>query len=777
MLCCASGSAPQRRAPAAGTPARPTEVIIDGDGIPHIYGERVADVVFGLGFMHARDRAPQLAVLRLAGGARLAEAFGADYLTTDRQLRLGLIGLEDEIAALDPDDRDLLHAYVEGLNQGHRQARGGGWHQAWALDEAPFTARDVMGIARVQAWLAADNLRSELARLHIAARLADDDPRRALWLAEVPSGGVATLAPAYLRPLSPAPRPPLPPASDDEPAPADNIRVGWALSSGPAFPGWAPGPPPPAVPLLGWPDGLPGQGQSSAWVIHGQHRAGGASLLVNDPHGPHGDLSQLYLAHLETPAFSAIGATLPGLPILRIAATPHLAYGVTAARVDTQDLIPVEPGEKLLALPQTFRVRGGASRRETYHRARAGPLVPADWLPPLPVERRYALRWSGFDAQRHRQPFSPYFRLAAARSLAEADAALLDLAAPTQSMLLAMRDGAIAYRLVGLVPRRAGPSAEEGVASGDARETAFLDESEKPRADNPPSGYLVAANQRIVPEGDPLADWLGGDADLPYRAQRIHERLRELLYKAQTDARALSDVQQDVVSVQARTLAPILGERCPERAPPHDDALVAAFCRALRDFDGAYREESPGALPFTLLHEALMRLIVGAHLGPELWPMLRLEPFVEGAIDAAIAAEAQGAPSPLLDLPRTRAREGLRGMVAIALGHALEELPARDGTSPEHWRWGRARGFPGGGFRHAPRAESDAPTPRGAILRFVAEGGPHMRVAATLDRGQTGDPAPMPDRRSAWATGDLPTLLLERAEVDARARERLRLTR
>ena len=67
----------------AGTPpaiaglGAPVQVSIDGHGVPHIVAADLDDAAAATGWLHARDRAFQLALLRHASQGRLTELFGA----------------------------------------------------------------------------------------------------------------------------------------------------------------------------------------------------------------------------------------------------------------------------------------------------------------------------------------------------------------------------------------------------------------------------------------------------------------------------------------------------------------------------------------------------------------------------------------------------------------------------------------------------------------------------------------------------------------------------
>ena len=101
------------------TPLTPqTEIDIEFSeyGIPHIFSETIQGSLYGLGYMHARDRLWQTEVKRLAAYGRLAEYFGEEILFVDKFFRtLGLLDVckrnLEYIERNDPETLLNLKAY------------------------------------------------------------------------------------------------------------------------------------------------------------------------------------------------------------------------------------------------------------------------------------------------------------------------------------------------------------------------------------------------------------------------------------------------------------------------------------------------------------------------------------------------------------------------------------------------------------------------------------------------------------------------------------------
>ncbi|MGM0585226.1 MAG: penicillin acylase family protein, partial [Pseudomonadota bacterium] len=155
-----SGSLPDydRRFEVEGVSA-PVRVLSDIHAVPHISGEGEADVFFGLGFAHARDRLWQMETWRRAAQGRLSELFGRATLPTDRFMRaLDLDGLAREaLDAQSPEARAALEAYARGVNAfigavgEEGLGRGAPEFYLFADRLAPWSPADSLAISKLMA--------------------------------------------------------------------------------------------------------------------------------------------------------------------------------------------------------------------------------------------------------------------------------------------------------------------------------------------------------------------------------------------------------------------------------------------------------------------------------------------------------------------------------------------------------------------------------------------------------------------------------------------------
>ncbi|MBL8918033.1 MAG: penicillin acylase family protein [Myxococcaceae bacterium] len=794
-------------------PTARVEVLLDARGIPHVFAEREADVAFGLGFMHGRDRTFQVLVMKHAARGRLTELFGADALPLDRRLRTLTWRLGDAFAALEARDRATLEAYAKGVTAGAAHAGTTAELALLGASFGTFTAEDSFAVMRLQSWSLAADFRDELARAQLLAKLAADDPRRALldaphWTGGVPivAGGAPTqterptsLLDSVSALVQPGPAataagntPTLPAQPVSSPVTGASLPSALELAGGPVALATLPSSAAELADRLG----LEQLGASNSWAVHGSRTAAGVPVLCNDPHLNHELPSVFYLAHLEHPDFTGVGATFAGIPAVLIGHTRSLAWGMTVSYADTQDLVRLDPAPdggfavggvpvEVTRVEQRFRLgrkEDAEAKVETWLETPFGPVLSDAWVS---SPERYALLWPGFEVGGlNAGPVSGFWDFLRAKDADEATAAISRVQVSGQNVALAFTDGTIAYRLAAYAPLRP-PGVSGRLPRTDApgpMAERFLLQTEKPALTNPDAGYLVAANQRVLGDDDWRVRAVGTSGVPAHRARRIHQRLSALLGAKKPSADELLEVQQDITSLEAKDVIAVLAAACPAATPRHDAALVADFCAALRGFDGVFSTDSLGALPFVAVVTALRGQVVRG-LG----------------VDDAVAVKALARSFPVSNAVHLALRSGgrsplfgsdLRAMMVAAVDDALDDVLARAGTRPSTWRWGAVHTLQfkgvlaraplvGGFFTKEPveqsghantvRAEAGLPVDHGAAMRMVVELSSPPRARFTIDTGQSGAPKEPHafDQFPAWAAGAPRPMPMTRAEVEA----------
>lgn len=618
----------------------PIDISLDEWGIPRIRAENERDAAVALGYLHARDRMFQMEAMRRGASGRLAELAGPSALRLDRFTRtLGLLPrAEADLAALDPTTRDLLEAYAEGVN-------------ALIARRGRLAAPEFQVIGEPEPWRPVDSLLwGKVMGLWLSGN----------WRREIERARLAeTLPAAKLEDLWPLDRSPGRPDLAGLPNPAHLARVLGA------------------VPVFGQDAPLPASA-SNAWAVTGQHSASGAPLLASDPHLGFNAPIIWYLARIELPEGRfQVGATAPGVPGIVIGRNQSIAWGFTTTHSDTQDVfIERLAGPDAYLTPEgprpfTLREERIAVRGQDepdilrVRESRHGPVV-SDLGEPAAAEG-HALAVAMANLAPNDTAATALLALNRATSVAEARAAAALFSSPPQTLLVADTAGRIAQYLVGRTPIRAGGDgslpARGWDGSGDWQ--GFVPFDAMPHIEDPESGLIANANSRPAPADHPV--FLGRDWHGDWRLRRIRELLAA---RPRHDAAGFATMQNDVTSLLARDLLPVL------RAVPPPPGLPARAHALLEGWNGEMLAEAPQPL----IHHAWMRRF------------------------RALALEAGGAPEGTtvgpeflarLLLDETRGRdwcgpEGCTPLLARALGLAVADIAAMQGSDPAEWRWGTA---------------------------------------------------------------------------------------
>ncbi|HXW52949.1 MAG TPA: penicillin acylase family protein, partial [Myxococcota bacterium] len=103
---------------AHGKPDGNIEVAVDNYGLPFIKAKNIPELMYGLGFMHAKDRLFQIDFLRHIALGRISELFGERALNHDRKLRILTYRLDEQLLRLSKEENELLDSYIRGVNDG-----------------------------------------------------------------------------------------------------------------------------------------------------------------------------------------------------------------------------------------------------------------------------------------------------------------------------------------------------------------------------------------------------------------------------------------------------------------------------------------------------------------------------------------------------------------------------------------------------------------------------------------------------------------------------------
>jgi penicillin amidase len=416
-----------------------------------------------------------------------------------------------------PAERQVLDAYVDGVNQGLGALRAQPF-EYYVLRQAP------------RPWLAEDSF---LVVLSMFVTLQESDGAYESTLATMrdvlPDSAFAFLAPAGTEWDSPVDGGPLPLAPIPDASTFDLRRT----RAGRPTVLHAPRPIARAEP-----DAIAGDTAigSNNWAVAAAHTRSGAALIANDMHLGIRVPNTWYRARLEWTDIDGapralVGVTLPGMPALVVGSNTQVAWGFTNTYADWSDIVvlntdPSHPNayrtpegwRSFEVFDEVIDAAGGAPEHLSVRWTIWGPVLPADYR-----GRARAYRWTAHDAETLARTVTPLERAATIEAAMDEASTL---GTPGQNMVVADRSGRIGWTVYGAMPRRVGLDGRLPVswADGRARWDGWLSPAETPRLVDPPSGRIWTANARVV--GGAMLQALGdGNWEVGSRARIIRDRL------------------------------------------------------------------------------------------------------------------------------------------------------------------------------------------------------------------------------------------------------------
>ncbi|HEX4897285.1 MAG TPA: penicillin acylase family protein [Candidatus Limnocylindrales bacterium] len=684
-------------------------VIRDDAGILQVRADDPHDLFLAQGYVHAQERMWQMEVWRHISAGRLAELFGEGSLDTDRFIRtLGWrAAAQRDLDAMPPDVRDALQAYADGVNAwlaDHEGAFGPPFIVAGLLagngglggyTPEPWTPLDSAAWQKVQAWNLGGNMDTEIFRLLADARLGSAERTDELFPAYDPeapvitptglagSGGAGATGSATALATDRLTTAATPAALSPDVAAAwhDIADLGAEVL---------------AVAGLDNAAGLAGGHGigSNNWVVAGSKSASGGALLANDPHLGFNMPSVWIMNGLhcrtvsEACPFDVTGVSFPGVPAVVLGHDARVAWGATNVGPDVQDLFretldPDDPSHYLFegeSIPfdvrtETIRVAGGDDVTVEVRSSHHGPILN-DVDTRLEGEAPVALAWTSI--READGAFTSIFRLNTVADFEGFREALAGYGSPSQNFVYADVEGNIGYQFPGLVPIRDGAPTGDRIrdgASGTDEWTGYIPFEDLPWQDNPPSGFIVTANNAAVDADYPY--FVGDDWDPGYRAQRINDLLAAAPEGGLTPA-DLRAIQVDTYLLRAdRTIPPILAEARPATT---DGRLLLD---RIRGWDRTCDVDSTGCAAYVAAEFVLTRAIFEDELGPIARDYVGSTSSWQGLL--ATLGDPAG---PWWDDVTTTAVERARDVISAALDATAANLRETVG-GPGRWTWGR----------------------------------------------------------------------------------------
>ena len=644
----------------------------DENGIPYIFANSLADVIRGQGFVAAQDRLFQIALYQKVIQGRLASVIGEAGYKSDVEMKvLDLVGNAKRHAQyLDKESRDYLQWYADGFNAYLDNRRDEFPIELQLLDLTPdrFTVESLLSVQHFVGFTHGQNFKDEILGLNLVAELGAEKAAKLHPLNINPDreNPVHAIVDSLLGMVH------LPCSLQK-----GNATVNHLSSAVHRKPSHSPT----SLPYLG----------SNNWTTNAEHSQNGAPIVCNDPHLDARILpGTWHPVGLFWPEGKAIGGAIPGIPGILTGRIQDLAFGVTNAYGDSQDLYieEIDPNNPANYLDNgesiPFEVRetsvtvkyeeSAMNEKIEVRYTKRGPIISDFDTFGLQSQQPISLRWSLAEVESSSIGIN---HLLTAKNVYEMDslvAANIDVM--YFNLVFADTEGNIAHRATGKIPIRAknrGNIAQTAAAENDW--TGFIPKNEMPGQINPAKGWVGTANHDVVPDAYPY--YYSSHFSPNYRYMRMSELMES---KPKISPEDHWSFILDVTNLHAKRFSPLFAKALLKEENTKELGLL------LQDWDCKDEIESVGATVFHVVHEELARLVFADNLSPELLDKyLNMRYYWLQRSDEIIEKEEQE----WVDIEATEEVEELEDLLISAGRSTQGRLTELFGENREDWTWGK----------------------------------------------------------------------------------------
>lgn len=684
--------------------SNPVEIVRAEHNIPHIFGNTDSDVFFALGYVHAQDRLWQMINLRRVAQGRLSEIYGKETLEIDELMRrFDLYDLaSNSLPFQDRQTVEALEAYSRGVNTQLNSVKSI-WHGRGAPEFLlfrstiqPWTPVDSLAILSLQTVRLASHLENEILGQRVLSKLGAEKLKTILPETYspnvIPFGMTAPLKDTFRE------------AELSLKVNSNGLTVGDFLGSG---------------------------GGSNAWIIAPQKTVDGKAIMATDPHLGLSVPSIWYLARLELSNGGVIGATIPGIPAVIAGRSSDLAWGITYANIDDQDLYfeRLDPtNDNRYLTPTGFKnFRNRLSHIEVKGEdlpttiqlswTENGPVIPTKFYnlnSIIPEGHVASLAWTLFEPQN--TSLSAAIGVMKAPTLDEGLRQLGKVHTPGLNFFISDGDN-IAYQMVGRFPQRGVFHETEGRLPSAGwkyrnRWVSTVPYEEMPRIINPSIGYLANTNNKPVDQEYPFhLSYYWGDTKRYKRLNNILES-RPIHTKQST-----MQTQIDIVSETARTLVPLfsrgMGHLIGANPADTQSEIKIKALGLLNDWVGDMDQDKAQPLIYSQWLVSIFRLIAQDELGT----IFEEYSYPDADFLERVFKDIDGA-SVWCDFIQTERIEDCDMIASLALDDTLRALVSSYGEDVSLWQWGIAHQI---NLNHTPLGT--APLLSWLNIKFPGSGG------------------------------------------------------
>jgi penicillin amidase len=566
----------------------------DDYGVAYILAKTDDDLWRAQGFVTAQHRLFQMTTYFTMARSEMSSVLGESLLPLDkRMVAMGLrANARKHLAMLNEPDRHALNLYLEGVNAYIELYQH---EHPLELSLGLFKSRrwellDLVSIIHFGGFIHSTNMSAELLTSELVSILGPDLAAQILPLSRNPDRTRQEFMSATL----------------DSDAPTSRLKLTSSLTS----------------PVSAW---IPRLG-SNNWAVNPSRSTTGAAIVVNDPHLSVRSMpGMLHPIGLQSPNIQAVGYAFPGVPGLIGGRTNYVAFGVTNAYGDVQDLYvetvnPANDNEyksdddwlTFARDDHTFNVRDSSTEtgyravtiqyRKTIHGIVASDLgLFDDKLPGAVI----SLRWALDEGNRGG---IGVISMMLAKDVFEFDQALAEFDTVMFNFVFGDTKGNIGHRSTGRIPVRSdknGAYMRDGATVGNHWQ-GWIPKDEMPGQFNPARGWVGTANHDTRVDDYPYY-YSSGFAP-SFRYQRIAELIESTPRTSPDDHR---DFMLDIRNLQAEAFMPNV------LTALREDPAFEAWVPILESWDFEERTDLVAPSLYHAIYHYLAYVIVEDDLGEE----------------------------------------------------------------------------------------------------------------------------------------------------------------
>ena len=311
------------------------KIFTDEYGFPHIKGNNLEDIYFGLGFSQAKNRLWQIDINRRIARGMLSEIFGEKTIETDKFMRK--IGHNEyaikqaKYVEENSEYYNIIKAFIAGINYFAKNFKLPIEYYITFSEFKNYTLEDIIASISMFGMAMSQDYSMETWYQYMEKTIGKEMTEEIIkyrdigfpyWNTTIVSDD--ELKEAFLYNFN---------KNKEKKEPKDNIEHfnqennNEKNNNNNKFD-----------------DSMMGthfqtSGASNCWNVDGSLTSSGKPLLCNDPHLPNGMPGMLFIAKLYLPDGNIVsGGTLPGSPVIITGANSYISWGVTTENSDNTDI-------------------------------------------------------------------------------------------------------------------------------------------------------------------------------------------------------------------------------------------------------------------------------------------------------------------------------------------------------------------------------------------------------------------------------------------------------